>query len=91
MNRKTPSALVVLLSAGLVLSGCALFTDAARPRGRDGLPAQLPIEPEGAYLEASCSGYRDATGEVFYYRYQFSSSLVARNRLCPLSGSPGGD
>ncbi len=91
MNRGTPLALVVLLSAGLLLSGCALFADAARPRGQDGLPGQLPIEPEGAYLEASCSGYRDTAGEVFYYRYQFSSSLVARNRLCPLSGNPGGD
>ena len=91
MNRGTPLALVVMLSAGVLLSSCGLFNDAARSRAQDGLPGQLPIEPVGTYKEVSCRGYRDASGEVFYFEYQFSSSLVARNRLCPLSGSPGGD
>lgn len=81
---------VMLTSASLVLSGCALFNDAPRSRDKDGTPGRLLIEPEGAYQMISCTGYRDASESVFAYEYQFSSKLVARSRLCPISPSPGG-
>ena len=89
-RRAHASALTAVLVATMILSACSLFNDPARSRAQDGLPGYLPIEAAGTYREVSCAGYRDATGEVHYFEYQYSSSLAARSRLCPLSSSPGG-
>ena len=83
-------ASVFVIAAGLILSSCALFNDAPRSQAQDGLPGRLLIEPEGAYQEISCTGYRDASASAFYNEYEFTSRLVARNQLCPISNSPGG-
>ena len=81
---------VLAIAAGLIMSSCAWFNDAPRPRGQDGSAGRLLIEPEGAYQEISCEGYREASASAFHYQYEYTSGLAARNRLCPISNSPGG-
>lgn len=82
--------LALVITTGLILSGCGMFHDAPRTRNQDGLPGRVLIGPEGSYREISCTGYREAAASAFHYEYEFTSGLAARNRLCPISSRPGG-
>jgi len=78
-------ALVVFMA-----TGCALFNDTARSESKDGRPARVAIEPQGGFLETECTGYRGDGRSVFYNEYVYTSSIVARSQLCPISNDSSG-
>ena len=81
----------VVVGAILLLIVSVFFQSESRSRARDGTSGRLIIEPEGTYLEVSCSGYRIGFESVFYNEYEFTSGLAARRQLCPISNSRTGN